>query len=184
MIKLRDILNEIGETTDTYEYTTKKELKLIGPADPTEGGFYTSIYEFTGDDGEVYKVNIDAFTMYDEDKNIVPNPIVEIAFKSKSTGFGSTNIGLRQAFKVIATVMKIAKTFADKYDWVDGFKFTVADPLKDSHVGKLELYKTFIKKQFPNAKIETNPQYRSPAMISALGPAPEDKFGPTIVRFR
>jgi len=157
MIKLRDILNEIGDTTTTYPYEMDFELKRIGRE---TDGFYRSLYTFTANDyttnseGMKFYVTIEAYEMYDEEGNTIPNPTVDIAFTAGSTGFGATNKGLKQAFRVMATVIQIAKDFADKYDWVKAYKFSVSDTVKNDTESKKNLYLAFVKNQFPGATIK------------------------------
>lgn len=151
MIKLRDILNEIGDTVNAYWYSTRKELKRVGRE---TDGFYQSMYDFRGTNDEEYTVTIEAYEIYDEEGNTIPNPTVDIAFTSARTGFGATDTGLKQAFRVMATVIKIAKDFADKYDWVKEYKFSVSDTIKNDTAGKKNLYLAFIKNQFPGAEIK------------------------------
>ena len=152
MIKLRDLLTEIGETTDTYRYFPEK-LSRVRNDDPT---FFRSFNRFEAEDGESYTVTIEAYGDEDEDEGVWEwLPTIDVAFTARSTGFGAKGDKLsRQTFKVMATVAKIIKDFIEEHEWVKSFKFDVSDPNKNDTVAKTKLYIAFIKKQMPGAKIE------------------------------
>lgn len=152
MIKLRDILTEIGETTDTYQYIPGRLLRVRND-DPT---FFRSDNIFTADDGENYTVSIEAYGDEDEDEGVWEwLPTVDVAFTADSTGFGAKRDKLsQQTFKVMATVVKVIKDFIKDNPFVKSFKFDVSDPNKDDTTAKAKLYIAFIKKQMPDAKIE------------------------------
>lgn len=151
MIKLRDLLTEIGETTDTYRYIPGKLLRVRND-DPT---FFRSDNYFQADDGESYNVSIEAYGDEDEDEGVWEwLPTIDVAFTAKSTGFGAKQDKLSpQTFKVMATVIKVVKDFVKNNPFVKSFKFDVSDPNKGDTTAKTKLYMAFIKKQMPNAKI-------------------------------
>lgn len=151
MIKLRDILTEIGETTDTYDYIPGK-LRRVRSDDPT---FFRSTNIFTADDGEDYYVSIEAYGDEDEEEGVWEwLPTIDVAFTAGSTGFGAKQDKLSpQTFKVMATVVKIVKDFIKDNLFVKSFKFDVSDPKKGDTTAKTKLYMAFIKKQMPDAKI-------------------------------
>lgn len=151
MIKLRNILIEIGETTNTYQYTPG-ELRRVSNNDPT---FFKSKNFFIADDGENYVVSIEAYGDEDEEEGIWEwLPTINVSFTAKSTGFGAIGGKLsQQTFKVMATVVKIVKDFVKNNEFVKSIKFDVSDPNKGDTTAKTKLYMAFIKKQMPDAKV-------------------------------
>lgn len=151
MIKLRNILTEIGETTDTYDYVPGV-LRNLDPKDPT---FFKSVSTFTADDGERYYVLIEAYGDEDEEEGVWEwLPTIDVRFTAGSTGYGAKQDKLSpQTFKVMATIIKIVKDFIEDNPFVKSFKFDVSDPKKGDTTAKTKLYMAFIKKQMPGAKI-------------------------------
>lgn len=158
MIKLRDILNEIGETTETFPYE-QISTRAIKDRDGEDAG-YEITYQFEGDPlpgeekygGELYNVVIRP--RVEADGKMASDAEVEL--KSLDYGHGSTNTGLKQAFKVMATTVKIAKDVANEYSWLNTFKFYTSAPDKETPESKKNLYLAFIKKQFPGAEVKTS----------------------------
>ena len=158
MIKLRDILTEIGETTDTYDYIPGKLLRVRND-DPT---FFRSDNYFQADDGESYNVSIEAYGDENEDKGVWEwLPTVDVAFTADSTGFGAKQDKLSpQTFKVMATVVKIVKDFIKDNLFVKSFQFNVSDPKKGDTTAKTKLYIAFIKKNISKKIISTGGYYK------------------------
>ena len=149
--KEKALLTEIGDTTDTYKYVVGN-LQQVRPDDPT---FFKSKNVFFADDGEQYKVTIEAYGSEDEETGEFEwLPTVDASFTAKSTGFGAVGGKLsKQTFKVMATVVRIIKDFIEKHKFVQSIKFDVSDPSKGDTTAKTKLYMAFIKKQMPNAEV-------------------------------
>jgi len=144
----RDILREVGDTTATYALGVEN-WELVD----ADSGEYIASRKFVADDGDEYTVIIE-YAGDAEDNEWLPT--IEVSFVSDDTGFGAKQQALSgQTFKVMATVMKAVKDFINKNEWVEAFSFNVSDPVKGDTTKKAKLYMAFIKKQFPNAKIQS-----------------------------
>ena len=142
---LKDIaLRELGNTTDTFDWRLSYDSE-------TE-----KVYEFSTPENQ-YEVFVESFT---EDWLAIDFGIADKDFGEKFSTV--TNEG--EQFRVVATVLEIAEhawnrreTMMDG-DTVKGFSIST-DPRR------LRLYKTFVKRQFPNAEVKASNDTMSVKLI-------------------
>jgi hypothetical protein len=140
------ILKELGNTTDTYPLrTVRREVSPYRPDIEYAWEFSTENYD--------YYIHI--FNEYPD--------FLTVDFSTDQTGNELTNEG--NPFKVTSTVIEAAmRTYeqVNEHEKIDmkGFRFK-GIPKKgsddDKNTQRNKLYKTFIKNQFPSAKIESLP---------------------------
>ena len=134
------VLTELGETTDAYRYEFLGNLH----GDVVEWKFKTP--------NQTYYVIIKQVMDY-----------LDVEFETEKTGMDATNEG--NQFRVMATVLKISKEAWKRREelfdsYVDKIKYYPSDTSDEKSGGfegrnkRDKLYQTFIKRQFPNAKIE------------------------------
>ena len=142
MAKFKDlILTELGNTTDTYNYRMNGQ------------GRETVEYEFKTPNHKYFVII----------KQVLD--FIEVEFETQRTGMDATNEG--NQFKVMATVLEISKEVwrrrEELFDsYVDKIKYYPSDTPDEQDNGvedrnkRDKLYQTFIKRQFPNAKVTGN----------------------------
>ncbi len=145
-------LQELGETTDHYNLRLKNK-NLGEPVEFGSGreGRVKFMWEFATENYE-YKIRM---------REKFSNPVLAIDFDTKEQGSRITREG--NQFKVTATVIEAAvrtrKMLEGKNTGIEGFKFNpVSKASVDKDIGDVtqreKLYRTFIKKQFPNVEME------------------------------
>ncbi len=145
MIKLRDILKEVGEATTT-PYKWKK-------ASTKEN---TVFFTFTTDQDTSYKVALENYIyedFHDDNKEL---PAIDVSFGIKENGAYSpsllTNKG--EMYRVMSTIVDIIKDYLNRNKMI---KVIMYEPLKkegEKGFKRNDLYMAFIKKQIPTAKFE------------------------------
>lgn len=166
-MKLRDILNEIGgvddTSTNTYPYRLVGKLNKINTDRETDELSIETRYTFKTSDGERYAVIIatDVEIDYDDgDEIYVPGSEISITFGTadqvKSDEYTVTNKGLKEALKVMATVVEITKDYMNKTGGIKIIKFSAAGKDSDNRHKKHKIYNAYVKKQFPNAVVDAN----------------------------
>jgi hypothetical protein len=145
-------LNEIGDSRKPYPYTLK--VNIFDRATWGEA-------EFKSDSKQNYSVDL-----------YVRNGsgMLIVSFKANQE-FNTTNAGLPEAFRVMATVIKASKEFIDilwkeheiKLKYLTYETATVGKNSDDLSYKKLnqrnKLYLAFIKKELPGAKISQSDEY-------------------------
>jgi hypothetical protein len=144
MIKLRDILSEIGEAS-----TTPYKWKKISTKEDTV--FFT----FTTDQDTPYKVALENYTYEDYHEN-KEYPAIEVSFGVKERGEYSTTAVTNKGemYRVMSTIVAIVKDYLKRND---NIKAIIYEPVKkesDTEYKRNSLYMAFIKKQIPGAKFE------------------------------
>jgi hypothetical protein len=145
-------LQELGETTDHYNLHLKNK-NLGEPVEFGSGreGRVKFMWEFATENYE-YKIRM---------REDFSRPVLDLDFDTKEKGARVTKEG--NQFKIVATVIEAAvrtwKIVREKDAGIGGFKFNpVSKASVDKDIGEVtqreKLYKAFIKKQFPNAKME------------------------------
>ena len=168
MIKLHDILMEIGGIDDTptnaYPYKLVGKLNQINTDPELFDLDITTRYTFTTSDREKYVVIIttDVEVDYEDDAEeiYIPGSGISILFGTvnqvKSDKYNTTNKGLKAALKIMATVVEIAKDYMSKTGGIEVIRFSATDENKDNIVKKHRMYNAYEKKHFPNAVVDTN----------------------------
>jgi len=148
MIRLNDILKEIGGgSSGVYPYSLDKENVDVGPSNRKT----YAAYSFKSDENE-YEVLL-------RDDGVDG---IGVGFKIKG-GMYRDLTGEGKPLKIINTVVNVVKDFYErnKEIFTDGpyEVFTISASGKTDDAKKRErLYKTFIKRQFPRAKINSEPE--------------------------
>lgn len=147
MIKLRDILKEIGEGTATpYKF---KYIPLKGDSDRHR-------YRFTTDSKLEY--HVDLFNKLDREDRYT---ILTVMFNVMG-GLDYSQITNRgEQYKIMATVINIIKAdieliAKEGYPTVKKVEFT-PEKNNDNDTRRASLYKAYIQKQVPNAHVDTVP---------------------------
>ena len=160
MIKLLDILNEVGEAnvkpfnwTQTSGISAKQFKERMGSKNWRDIGYDTvNTYEFTTDKGTVYLVDIMIESVYPDYVTIE----AEIDFSTKNKA-GITNMdvtNMHEQYAVMSTITDIFTTWINEWDEELYISKIKIDPIKesdedgdsvDSRRGKL--YHAFMKKQ-------------------------------------
>ena len=149
MIKLRDLLKEIGETTDYYTFSGPHTVF----GDLAKGMDGHVEYYFRADDGDQYIVEITWDKEIKSDGSFTGSAIVD--FISSKTSYSAKGLPLTsQTFKVISTVIRVMQAFIKANPWVNMVMFNVEDEKKPDTRSKENLYLAFIKKQLPSVRVE------------------------------
>lgn len=178
MIKLRDILMEIGGVDDTP--TNAYPYKLVGElnkttTDPESFDLdITTRYTFTTSGLKKYVVVIttDVEVDYDDDDEeiYVPGSEISILFGTvnqvKSDKYKTTNKGLKEALKIMATVVEIAKDYMSKTGGIKVIRFSATDEDENNVIKKHRMYNAYVKKQFPNAVVDTSGSGRTKVTLT------------------
>lgn len=143
MIKLLDLLKEVGESTaKPYPYT-------LGA---TNSSGVSAYFYFTTDLGTEYQVVvIDAKPSYDKEE------YHDFIFSFKVMGEDHNYVANKQElYRVMATVIKIMKDWIDKFgeETVKSIQFTPAKSKGVDDTRRQNLYMAYVKKQIPNWKFE------------------------------
>lgn len=136
-------LNELGETTEAYDYYFQGVK-----AGKAEWAFQSQSHTY-------------------EVKFMKSRKYFRTSFETSETNSSVTNEG--DQFRVMATIMKIAKEMWDRrhelfegVGGIEGFKYD-AIPKPDEEfrdvTSRDKLYRQFVLKQFPNARIRTQNVY-------------------------
>ena len=150
-------------TTNAYPYRLVGKLNKVKTDRETQELSIETRYTFKTSDGERYAVIIatEAEVDYDDNEEIyVPGDEISITFGTKnqikSDKFTTTNKGLKEALKVMATVVEITKSYMNKIGGIKTIRFNTSDT-DEINVGKKQkVYNAYIKKHFPNATIQVN----------------------------
>lgn len=136
MIKLRDILKEVGEGTATpYKY----KITYKDPGEEIQ-------YEFTTDSKLKYEISIAHHPITRNKTRLI------IAFKAITGNYDTiTNKG--EQFKIMSTVVAAVKEYIAQVPNAVELSFT---PSKETEGDdrRANLYKAYIAKQLPGSKIE------------------------------
>ena len=145
MIKLKEILKEVGEATTT-PYKWKK-------ASTKEN---TVFFTFTTDQDTSYKVALENYIYEDFHDDNKEYPAIDVSFGIKEKGKYSpstvTNKG--EMYRVMSTIVNIIKDYLNRNKMI---KVIMYEPLKkegEKGFKRNDLYMAFIKKQIPTAKFE------------------------------
>ena len=155
MIKLKDILNEIGEgSAKPFEY------KWI-----SQGSYDNQVARFITDKGTEYEVNIADFSEYPDPRDQEQDlPAINIDFLAKRPGEPGwstktvTNEG--DLYRIMATIMLIVKDVMKRFDF--DVQAIVYEPSKKtgefgSNNKRDTLYRRFITRTFPGAQVMRDP---------------------------
>lgn len=155
MIKLKDILNEVGEgSAKPYEY------KWI-----SQGSYDNQVARFITDKGTEYEVNIADFSEYPDPRDQEQDlPAINIDFLAKRPGEQGwstktvTNEG--DLYRIMATIMLIVKDVMKRFDF--DVQAIVYEPSKKtgefgSNNKRDTLYRRFITRTFPGAQVMRDP---------------------------
>ena len=152
MIKLRDILKEVGEATSAPYKWKKASTKRR-----------TVFFTFTTDQDTSYKVSLENLKYKDFKENDKEYPAIEVTFgitpndMPTNVSYGGnvsivTNKG--EMYRVMSTIVDIIKDYIKRND---NIKAIIYEPIKKGKTRKdqrNDLYMAFIKKQIPTAKFE------------------------------
>ena len=157
MIKLKDILNEVGEgTAKPYEYKWMSKI----------AGWDNQVAQFITDKGTGYEVNIADFSEYPDPRNQEQDlPAINIDFLAKrfSDQGWSTKIVTNEGdlYRIMATIMLIVKdAIENRFDF--DVQAIVYEPSKKtgefgSNNKRDTLYRRFITRTFPGAQVMRDP---------------------------
>ena len=140
MIKLKDILAEVGEATaKPYKYKVDFE--------ETDPGYEEIQYEFKTDSGLDYSINI-AQTKPLRNKEDVR---LIVAYKTKS-GTYNTDTNKGEQFRIMATVVAAVKEYLAKAPNATEISFTPSKA-DEGDLRRANLYKAYITKQIPGSTL-------------------------------
>jgi len=156
MIKLKNILNEVGEgSAKPFEY------KWI-----SQSNWDNQVARFVTDKGTDYEVNIADFSEYPDPRALEQDlPAIAIDFLAKRPGEQGwstktvTNEG--DLYRIMATLMLIIKDSMKKWDF--DVQAIVYEPTKKtgefgSNNKRDTLYRRFITRTFPGAQVMRDPE--------------------------
>lgn len=192
MIKLLDILNEIGEANvkpfkwkKTYGMDAKQFKDALIKGRFLEDVYDTLIYQFTTDKGTMYDVDIEILSVFNSATGKFDLGAIEceVDFSTVNQMGTSTmdSTNMHEQYAVMSTVTDILITWVNEWDeefYIDRIKI---DPIKepdDDFVDRTDnqrgrLYHAFMKKQLPkltkeyhvrvfNDHFEINPRFINP----------------------
>lgn len=141
MLSFKQHLNEIGDSNRPYKHGPIKIKK-------ERGAFFKATVKFKTDNDK-FEINLN--TLMD---------LTEVDFYSDQFGFEASDAGLQQAFKIIATVMKVTKEYLHLLNDEYGHKSNVIISNAENAVKKnrnkgeqrTRLYLQFAKKQLKQVK--------------------------------
>ena len=154
MIKLKNILKEIGEGTAT----PYKWKKVFTKED-------TVFFAFKTDQGTSYKVALVNYVYEDFHENDKEYPAIEVSFgiipsdihnNGDYAGDMFTVSNKGEMYRVMSTIVNIIKDYIKRND---NIKVIMYEPIKkegEKGFKRNDLYMAFIKKQIPTAKFEDN----------------------------
>ena len=145
MIKLSDILNEIGDSSSQpYKFDFYGDYDVMRVY-----GFYTENYPYT------VELQYDDLDFYDEDTTNVLGVRFYVSDEDEPDLERDdivTNKG--ELFRVMATVTSIVKKDLSNHPEIDTITFTPAKKEGETtNVSRLNLYTRYIKNAYPNATI-------------------------------
>ena len=150
MIKLKNILKEVGEGTAT----PYKWKKVFTKED-------TVFFAFKTDQGTSYKVALENYVYEDFHENDKEYPAIEVSFgiipKNMSINimFNASIVSNKgEMYRVMSTIVDIIKDYIKRND---NIKAIIYEPIKkegEKGFKRNDLYMAFIKKQIPTAKFE------------------------------
>ena len=150
MIKLKDILKEIGEGTSKpykYEYSY--------------GDDESSNYTFTTEESNTdYEVDLIIFTedqyttMYGiTSAETLTFPVLDISFKSVEGDYDEET-NKNEQYRIMATVIMIVKEMLKRHKEIQSLVYAPTKADKDD-TRRANLYKAYISKQIPGAQVST-----------------------------
>lgn len=152
MGKFKDsVIKELGETTDAYEWRQLRSSEQM--------------YQYQFYAGEIeYEVIIEVFMPGYLSAEFAPDSSQNLDKMPGETRYSMTT-GAGSPFRIMATVLQIAKhawETREDFRWSSDLKGFAFDPSRkktnqDGPNVRRKLYKRFIQKQFPGAKIESGP---------------------------
>jgi hypothetical protein len=159
MIRLKDILSEVGEGS-AKAYSYKIDDNFPGRADDTEFRDIT----FKTEDGDNYIVSLKAlYGSAAETKK--RDPYFQVDFNTQDDyGFDDDAeivVNKGRLFRVMATIVKATKEFLNDIDYKEkGIKkmFVFPSKSKKSDHRRANLYMAYIKKHLPTSNIKYNGQ--------------------------
>ena len=152
MIKLKDILKEVGEATTTPYKWKKASTKRR-----------TVFFTFTTDQDTSYKVSLENYIYEDFHDDNKEYPAIEVSFgitpndmptNVSSVGNVSIVTNKGEMYRVMSTIVDIIKDYIKRND---NIKVIIYEPIKkegEKGFKRNDLYMAFIKKQIPTAKFE------------------------------
>ena len=147
MMKLKDILLEIGEgTAKPYKY------KLTRTESAPDFGDYFRLYEFVTDLGTHYEVS---FTIEEDFSKDEPWEFMEIEFGVVDKGGDTDNkivTNKGELFRVMATIVDITKSILKERKNIKQLVFTGAKNRGEDDQRRNKLYMAYIRKHVPNIK--------------------------------
>lgn len=145
MIKLKNILKEIGEAT-TKPYPWKKASKKEDVV------FFT----FMTDQGTIYKVALDNYIYEDFHEGNKEYPAIEVSFGIKEKGkYSTTAVSNKgEIYRVMSTIVDIIKDYLKRNNTIKAIIYTPIKKEDDTGYKRNNLYMAFIKKQIPGVKFE------------------------------
>jgi len=152
MAKFKDsVIKELGETTDAYDWRQLRSSEQM--------------YQYQFYAGELeYEVVIEIFMPGYLSVEFAPDSSQDLDKMPEETRYSMTT-GVGSPFRIMATVLQIAKhawetkeEFRHSSD-LKGFAFNPSTKKtnQDGPNIRTKLYKRFIQKQFPDAKVESGP---------------------------
>ena len=137
MIKLKDILKEVGEgTAKPYKYTRSMKHNSIE-------------YKFRTDSNIDYTITIDPYTTEMDVRFIAMDP----SKGEEATYQDETNKG--EQFRIMATVVLAVKEELQKQPQITAITFDPAKSFKDDD-RRAKFYKAYIEKQIPGSKLSVD----------------------------
>lgn len=143
---LKDIvLRELGDTTDSFDWRLSYDSK-------TE-----KVYEFSTPEHD-YEASVDSYPEW-----------LALHFGIKDAKFSdkfSTTTDEGEQFRVVATILEIAEhAWNNRHTMMDGDTVKGFLVSTDGDSRRLQLYKAFIKRQFPNAEVKASNDKMSVKLI-------------------
>ena len=143
------LLLEIGTGTKPYSFTKKTVT-------PNGGDSYDYWYEFKGDDGQKFFIEI---VIDDFGDALIGQVDFFVVTGDDDFSVHATNAGTKQMFRVMTTVVESVKDAMLKFYKktgrpVDRMDFNAAGKNKKNSSAKIKLYSAYAKKVFKGAKVD------------------------------
>ena len=151
---IKQIISEVGEgTAKPYGFS------IVYDQRGKKGNVAYRLVSFTTEDGDKYEVSMSAFW---GDSRVAEKfgAHLTIDFGVKEGGFLDTNtvVSKGRLFKVMATIVKIARDFMDDLDYkekgINQLRILPTKTRSDEDDRRANLYMAYIKRQLPIASIE------------------------------
>jgi len=149
---IKEIISEVGEgTAKPYNYTSERGIQR-GQQD--NAAYDTA--SFTTEDGDRYEVQLNAY--WDDNywaKEVGNHFTIDFYLKDGSMGFADadTVVNKGRLFRVMATIVQIAKEFMDLVDYKENYiDQLIVSPSKTDGAfddRRANLYMAYIKKHLP-----------------------------------